>query len=250
MNGNRLLRCLSIIFIFAFFLIHGFILGDRVFASIENNECSAGKYCKKADGDCNGEGVCSERPVNCPFLVDTVCGCDGLTYPNPCVAASNGVNVDYYGECKDCTDNSECSVGEFCKKKVGDCFGQGICSDRPNACIQVSNAVCGCDGLTYQNPCMAEINGISIDHYGECDVCLENDECSDGEFCRKEERDCHGRGVCFARPEICLQVCEPVCGCDGLIYPNSCVAALNGINIAPWRKCFRVRNLIKNRSRR
>lgn len=250
MRVKRIFNYFSIICVFSLFMTNAFSLRNKAIACMENVECLEEEYCKKADGDSDGEGECSHRPDNCPFLLKPVCGCDGLTYPNSCTAATNGVNVDYYGECKDCTSNAECSVGELCKKEAGDCYEKGICNERPDACIQVSDPVCGCDGITYSNPCMAELNGINIDHYGECNECVENDECSEGEFCKKDQRDCNGKGVCSDRPDTCLQVSEPVCGCDGLIYPNSCIAALNGINIAPWRKCFRARNLMKNRSKR
>jgi len=31
--------------------------------------------------------------------IQLVCGCDDITYTNSCIAASNGVNVAYEGEC-------------------------------------------------------------------------------------------------------------------------------------------------------
>lgn len=36
----------------------------------------------------------------CTFLLDPVCGCDGMTYPNPCAAECSGVYVYSKGKCK------------------------------------------------------------------------------------------------------------------------------------------------------
>ncbi len=64
-----------------------------------NSECGAEEWCAKPVGDCDGFGSCASVPQGCPLLLDPVCGCDGITYPNDCVAAMSGVNVAYKGEC-------------------------------------------------------------------------------------------------------------------------------------------------------
>jgi hypothetical protein len=72
----------------------------EVTAVCSNNfECSEGFYCAKSVGDCNGSGTCTSIPNICPTLLDPVCGCDGTTYPNECVAAIHLKSVEYKGEC-------------------------------------------------------------------------------------------------------------------------------------------------------
>lgn len=66
----------------------------------DNSDCLAVSYCKKAVGDCDGPGICAERPVNCPAVFAPVCGCDGMTYQNACEAAKAGVNVASDGACR------------------------------------------------------------------------------------------------------------------------------------------------------
>ncbi|MBI1366296.1 MAG: Kazal domain-containing protein [Alphaproteobacteria bacterium] len=60
-------------------------------------------YCALESGVCattaDAAGVCKERPQVCTQDYTPVCGCDGETYSNACVAASKGVSVAYGGEC-------------------------------------------------------------------------------------------------------------------------------------------------------
>ena len=62
--------------------------------------------------------------------------------------------------------------------------------------------------------------------------CQSNDDGAIGEYCAKEPGDCDGTGTCTTIPDVCINVFDPVCGCDGNTYTNSCFAAAAGVNVA------------------
>ncbi len=67
-----------------------------------NNE---GDYCAMEERQCakvaDAAGVCTPKPQACTRDYRPVCGCDGETYSNACMAASRGVNVAHPQECRD-----------------------------------------------------------------------------------------------------------------------------------------------------
>jgi hypothetical protein len=78
---------------------------------LDNSDCGPDFYCKKPEGDCDGEGVCTPRPGHCPIILGgQVCGCDGQTYPSGCDAAQAGVSVAYGGYCN--ADVAVTKIGE------------------------------------------------------------------------------------------------------------------------------------------
>lgn len=67
-----------------------------------NFACPADMYCnsKKNCGGIDLNGVCDIRPTQCKTEDQPICGCDGATYSNPCLAAAKGVSQKAIGACK------------------------------------------------------------------------------------------------------------------------------------------------------
>ena len=67
---------------------------------ITSNDCAAGEYCEKTETGCEAGGTCVQDLLSCPQIVAEVCGCDGITYTNGCLARKAGASVLYPAPCQ------------------------------------------------------------------------------------------------------------------------------------------------------
>jgi len=163
---------------------------ESVCGGIAGSRCGDGEYCDypldALCGAADAMGTCAAIPTACDLSYQPVCGCDGVTYGNPCAAALEGASVASEGECDGGGSGQTCggiaslecpSSGEFCnyEESAGGqgCDGSisdaaGVCQKSPDACAEIYQPVCGCDRRTYGNACDAHSSGQSVLHDGEC----------------------------------------------------------------------------------
>jgi len=111
--------------------------------------------------------------------------------------------------------------------------------------LSINAPVCGCNRKTYDSECSANAEGVNVEYDGECEhgnACSIDNPCinTDRFYCKFELGSCgiddNGdkvEGVCKAvcNDCACAGSWQPVCGCDGKVYSNDCVASIRGKNV-------------------
>ncbi len=218
--------------------------------------CPTGQFCQPPVSECTvgAAGNCAPIPPLpvCSPTVSPVCGCNGTTYDNACLAQAAGVAVDHTGACAAnvvvCGGAAPaCPAGQFCNRPPGsgcDTGVQGVCQPTPTSCPGTTDPVCGCNATTYANACLANVAGVQIAAPGACQpqqACGGPSAipCDAGEFCKKAAGSCaaDASGFCAALPGSCPTTSSPVCGCDGITYQNACLADAAGVTVNHTGAC-------------
>ena len=67
--------------------------------------------------------------------------------------------------------------------------------------------------------------------------CSQDTDCQETEFCNRDYSCGAEVGACMTIPEICMEIYQPVCGCDGLTHGNPCSAYSVGVSIDTDGEC-------------
>jgi hypothetical protein len=135
-------------------------------------DCPLGQVCDVRSCAAGAAGSCVAVSAVCTADWVPVCGCAGKTYWNDCERRAGGTAWSRDGAC-DATPCEPfiglgCGTGEICAV-IGCVPGMaGTCAARPRNCASGGAPACGCDGVTYADPCAALDGDMPLNHAGAC----------------------------------------------------------------------------------
>ncbi len=142
----------------------------------------------------------------CESDYSPVCGCNNETYLNACEAERAGVVSFIPGVC----DNASSCYDPMYIETSGGVELNVNTGELVSNCPPDIAPVCGCNGVTYNNACVAQASGITYYTTGSCD------------------NTCIDPAKMDATPS-CVNTYDPVCGCNGRTYSNACFADAAGV---------------------
>jgi hypothetical protein len=123
-------------------------------AGPKDQACPPGHFCAAVEvGKCPSflqYGICVPRPDSCAEIAAPVCGCEGRTYDNACLAAAAGAAIASKAACpargESCggVANIACPAGQVCvDDPADDCEPRTGGSDCSGVCVEAPGASCG-----------------------------------------------------------------------------------------------------------
>lgn len=191
------------------------------------------------------EGLVSARKNGCKVCVDPIT-CEVPPLPRSCDDDSTPVN--FCAPPEPCTDGLVIARNQGCLV----CVDPNTCEPPPINCDDDSKPVEFCAS---PEPCT---DGLIQAHHKGCQVCVDPLTCkppttapdtcggiagllcADDQVCIKPAGMCNvadGAGTCVTPGDVCPAVVDPVCGCDGVTYNNSCEATRAGASVDSRGAC-------------
>jgi len=81
------------------------------------------------------------------------------------------------------------------------------------------------------------IDDVTYEDIDDPGTCRSDADCNAGEFCDYETCYIGSTGVCSSIPEVCPDVYDPVCGCDGVTYSNDCYRKAHAVSLSHTGAC-------------
>ena len=206
---------------------------------------------------------CSGRVIG----IEGDAGAGGSGTGDGCYSPTQNLDIAYQNNAKGCncnpaTDNGVCiqGVALICESNHWQAVEDGPCEPKltysPSSCTAAGGTPVASIGtaLTPENDCPSGVALGSIDAassgWVEGGLCCApakacggwaGNTCSSTEYCAYQAGaycgEADAQAVCKQRPGVCSDIYAPVCGCNQMTYPSSCVAAAAGVGVYSNGEC-------------